>query len=259
MYTYTSYREILQGPGWGLDYWRLEEANALLKQARDLPLLDHPLIEGTTARTQRNVGVFSDDAPGYYLSKQSNFFVRSQPFATWMRALLAATNHLCEDEYNMILVNLYVDGNDSIGPHFDEPTADGIHGVLTISLGATRTYRLRSRDGDDRCHDVRVHHGDVLRMREKFQLVWTHEVPKEPECKETRISLTFRRVLPELPRRPREPREMQPRACQVCQKPTPFSSGVCKPCFAQKLFTCPQCQTPTGAPWLCITCFLSTK
>jgi alkylated DNA repair dioxygenase AlkB len=260
---FKNHATLMKGETWSLEYWQLSCADSLFSESKSLPLSDHPCIESTKSRAKRSVGVFSDVGPGYFISKQSNFFLRALPLTDMLRALLAGVNTLYGSDNNTILVNKYSDGNDFIGPHCDEASFNGLHGVLTISLGATRTYRLTSRESAGDIKDIRVQHGDVLLMKDDLQWFWTHEVPKDPECKDMRISLTFRRVLPDvahqvMPKSLLVEKRLKKR-CLQCERLTTEKHSVCPECFEKKSYKCPTCQAPVGAPWQCIQCFLAEK
>lgn len=94
--------------------------------------------------------------------------------------------------YNAVLCNFYRDGNDSVGLHSDaEPEMGPV--IASVSLGAERLFRLKSRDG----HTVfaeRLPHGSLLIMAGATQKNFKHEVPKEPKITDLRINLTFRRI-----------------------------------------------------------------
>ncbi len=99
-------------------------------------------------------------------------------------------------EFNQVLVNWYRDGHDYIGRHADDETQiEPGTPIVTISLGATRKFRVR-RDGAV-VHDHDMRHGDVLVMCGEFQRALTHEVVKVGGAKGRaagrRVSVTLRR------------------------------------------------------------------
>lgn len=94
--------------------------------------------------------------------------------------------------YNAALCNLYQNGNDSVGLHADaEPEMGPV--IASVSLGAERLFRLKSRDGSV-VFAERLSHGSLLIMAGETQKNYKHEVPKEPYIREPRVNLTFRRI-----------------------------------------------------------------
>lgn len=87
-----------------------------------------------------------------------------------------------EHKFNQILVNWYENGNDYIGAHSDDEK-QLIQGseVVTISLGATRTFRIRPKHRgivEWLKKDFEVKSGDVLIMGGSIQSQFTHEIVK---------------------------------------------------------------------------------
>lgn len=105
-----------------------------------------------------------------------------------------------KSKFNSLLLNLYRDGNDSIGLHTDsEPSLGKNPIVASLSLGATRRFSLRhmkDKEGNNYLrHNMTLNHGELLVMAGTLQHHWLHELPKEPGVKEPRISLTFRNII----------------------------------------------------------------
>jgi alkylated DNA repair dioxygenase AlkB len=88
---------------------------------------------------------------------------------------------------------LYRDETDSVAWHGDtvgrSSTEDTT--VAIVSLGATRVFALRPRDGG-RSLRLPQGHGDLLVMGGSCQRTWEHAVPKTLHPKGPRISIQFR-------------------------------------------------------------------
>jgi alkylated DNA repair dioxygenase AlkB len=99
-------------------------------------------------------------------------------------------------QFRGVLMNLYRDGNDSIGFHADdEPEIEPESPIASISLGAARTFVLKPKKKRIAKADVRLvlAHGSCLVMRGRTQLDWRHGIPAEPDVTGTRVNLTFRK------------------------------------------------------------------
>ena len=59
--------------------------------------------------------------------------------------LLKIVNELTQNNFNGILVNHYCDGNQYIGAHSDDEKELGTNGVVSISYGSERKFRIREK------------------------------------------------------------------------------------------------------------------
>ncbi len=102
--------------------------------------------------------------------------------------------------FNSVLANLYRDGSDSMGWHTDD---DYPHGgqpaVASLSLGATRRFRLRTRasPSDNRPRQtlsVDLTPGSLLVMDGAVLRDWQHAIPRTRKPVGARINLTWRQM-----------------------------------------------------------------
>lgn len=163
------------------------------------PSLGHIMSDGHEAHAKRDVLFMSDVVSGYQLSKLSKLESPAKNFDKFpfLRFLLQKVNERLGEHYNGIIVNSYEDGRKSIGAHRDNPKGNGRHGVVTISVGATRVYRVsKITDNQDKSvFDLVMKHGDVVWMKDKFQEHFKHAVPPDPNVTQWRMSFTFRHVV----------------------------------------------------------------
>jgi len=108
------------------------------------------------------------------------------PFLLWARKEI-------DCQLNGLLLNWY-DAGDG---HYMGPHRDSIVGlmvgrpIVTISLGATRTFRLRPYRGKG-VADLAATHGTVFVLAWETNLNTTHEVPYQKGATGRRISVTLR-------------------------------------------------------------------
>jgi alkylated DNA repair dioxygenase AlkB len=118
---------------------------------------------------------------------------------SWIEPLLAIrdlVSDYCRSDFNSVLLNLYRDGNDSMGWHSDDEPELGAYPTLAfVSLGAARDLHLRRKDGSTGTRSLRLEHGSLLIMSGSSQHDWQHALPKRKRVGEPRISLTFRQVV----------------------------------------------------------------
>lgn len=155
-----------------------------------LELKPEIIIYGKKCKQQRNIGFFSDKSKGY---KYSNKMMESKPLTQSNRELLDIVNNEFGTQFNGILVNKYMDGNDYISAHSDDETGIDLIGVISISYGAERIFRIRKKDTKHIVYDELTTHCSILHMGGNFQKLYTHEIPIQKKIKEPRISFTFRK------------------------------------------------------------------
>ena len=96
------------------------------------------------------------------------------------------------------LANYYSDGKSTMGFHSDTiSNLEGDTGIAIVSLGAERDLTFRNIENYDLRESCRMLHGSLFYMTQETQKYWTHAI-KKSSVDEPRISLTFRRILPEL-------------------------------------------------------------
>ncbi len=94
------------------------------------------------------------------------------------------------------LANLYRDGKDSMGLHSDDEKNLGKDPVIaSVSLGASRKFKLKHRNNKDQKIEIDLEHGSLLLMMGSTQHYWKHELPKTKPDTGPRINLTFRKII----------------------------------------------------------------
>ena len=148
------------------------------------------VVYGKVCRQQRNVGFFSNFSEGYAYSRR---IMRSKQLTESLEMLLDKVNLLLGSRFNGILVNKYGDGDDCIGAHSDDESGLDNIGIVSISYGAERIFRIRDKKEKTILHDIQTTHCCILHMGGDFQKLYTHEIPKQKRIKQSRISFTFRK------------------------------------------------------------------
>lgn len=122
----------------------------------------------------------------------SGILLTPEPWQTELSALNLKLKEKLEIEFSSVLVNKYRDGNDSVSWHADDEVELGINPVIaSISLGATRTFKLKHKTEKYLGRSLKLEHGSLVVMQGKTQHKWLHSVPKEIE-NNLRLNLTYR-------------------------------------------------------------------
>lgn len=151
---------------------------------------DHIVIQGNTIALPRLTAWHGDR--GYRYSG-----IQNTP-AAWTPALLELRDRLEKEtgaSFNSVLCNLYRTGQDSVAWHADDERELGPEPTIaSVSLGATRKFSLKRKDGTGSRLDIALQHGDLLIMKGDTQKHWVHQLPKTKTVNTERINLTFRQI-----------------------------------------------------------------
>ena len=106
-------------------------------------------------------------------------------------------NNLGYGEFNQILINWYENGLHYIGSHSDDTTQLKKNSpIISISIGAERIFRFRSKITKKTVLDISLSDGIIVVMGGECQKDFKHEIPKitgEKALKiKPRINFTFR-------------------------------------------------------------------
>lgn len=162
-----------------------------IEEVKDELLIKPPILFfGKTVYQQRDVGFFSDESIGYYYSKQ---LAKSKPLESNCSELIKIINEQFGTEYNGILVNRYEGGENYISDHSDDEKNLDMGGVVAISYGVVRKFRIREKLTKKIVMDIPTTHNSIIHMGGDFQKEFTHGIPVEKKVKGVRYSLTFRK------------------------------------------------------------------
>jgi alkylated DNA repair dioxygenase AlkB len=139
-------------------------------------------------------------AVGYRYSGQT---LEPRAFTPTVARMLERVRDRAGVPFNHMLANRYRDGRDSMGLHADDEAELGDDPVVaTVSLGATRRFVLKPRGkGHGLGRVIDLGHGSLVIMGGTCQRHYVHGVPRQPDVRDERVSLTFRWLQRE-PRRP---------------------------------------------------------
>lgn len=171
-----------------------DEADALFAALRcEIPWETHSIrLFGRLVPSPR-LSCWIGDAGTDYTYSRVQFAPHAwTPASSAIRAALAERFAL---RFNSVLANLYRDGEDSMGWHSDAERELGPEPVIaSVSFGAARPFRFRSRATKRVAAEILLAHGSVLVMRGATQASYQHDLPKARGAG-ARINLTFRTIV----------------------------------------------------------------
>lgn len=164
-------------------YWALRRSLAWQQERLVIYGREHPV--------PRLVAWYGDPGARYRYSGVEH---RPLPWTAELREIRARIAELTGVAYNSVLANLYRNGRDGMGWHADDERELGRDpNIASLSLGATRRFRLRHRASGE-THALDLTHGSLLVMSGALQHHWVHCVPKTQRPVGARINLTFREI-----------------------------------------------------------------
>jgi alkylated DNA repair dioxygenase AlkB len=123
----------------------------------------------------------------------SNLTLSAKELPPILEALRARVEAEAGVAFDTVLANLYRDGQDKIGWHADDEPLFGEDPIIaSVSLGATRTFKMRRKDNHKIQKSFELTHGSLLIMPVGTQQNWEHCLPPRKRVTEPRINLTFR-------------------------------------------------------------------
>jgi alkylated DNA repair dioxygenase AlkB len=126
----------------------------------------------------------------------SNIRMEPEPWTPLLESIRDRVSEFCKAEFNSVLLNLYRDGNDSMGWHSDDEKELGPQPTIaSLSFGAERTFKFRHKFNRSLKHSMTLSHGSLMVMQGETQALWQHSLPKTRKKVFPRINLTFRRIL----------------------------------------------------------------
>jgi len=174
--------------------FRPAEADALLAALRSQIdwQQEDILIFGERKRVPRLVAWHGEPGTAYTYSGTAH---EPLPWTPELLRVRHRAEELTGRSYNSVLLNLYRDGRDGMGWHADdEPGLGREPAIASVSLGATRRFKLRHRRSRSAAGTLDLAHGDLLLMAGATQHHYVHAVPKTARPVGERVNLTFRRV-----------------------------------------------------------------
>ena len=144
---------------------------------------------GRAVTAPRLTAWYGDSGTAYRYSGTTRL---AEPWTTAIGGLATKVVAALDRPFNYVLVNRYRDGNDMLGWHADDERDLGHSPVIAaVSLGAERTFRIRSRQGGTSIGRV-LEHGSLLVMWGASQRHYKHCLPRTRKAVGERLSFTFR-------------------------------------------------------------------
>lgn len=125
----------------------------------------------------------------------SSLQLQPEPWTDTLLHIKSRIEKVTKTSYNSVLLNLYRDGQDSMGWHSDDEKELRENPVIaSLTFGEARIFHFRHRFQKSLRHKITLENGSLLLMSGKTQHYWQHQVPKTKRKIAERMNLTFRQV-----------------------------------------------------------------
>jgi alkylated DNA repair dioxygenase AlkB len=149
------------------------------------------IMFGKEIITKRKVAFFSDPSITYRYASKTKIGL------PWTDSLLTIKNRvesITKESYNACLLNLYHNGEESMGWHSDnEKEIIANSSIASLSLGANRKFSFKHKLSKETV-SIELEDGSLLEMKGSVQTHWWHALLKSKKVTDARINLTFRQM-----------------------------------------------------------------
>ena len=149
------------------------------------------IMFGKEIVTKRKVAFFSDPSISYRYASKTKIGL------PWTSSLLTIKNiveSITKESYNACLLNLYHNGEESMGWHSDnEKEIIANSSIASLSLGANRKFSFKHKVSKETV-SIELEDGSLLEMKGSVQAHWWHALLKSKKVTAARINLTFRQM-----------------------------------------------------------------
>ena len=149
------------------------------------------IMFGKEIITKRKVAFFSDPSISYRYASKTKIGL------PWTSTLITIKNRIesiTKESYNACLLNLYHNGEESMGWHSDnEKEIVANSSIASLSLGANRKFSFKHKVSKETV-SIELEDGSLLEMKGSVQAHWWHALLKSKKVTDARINLTFRQM-----------------------------------------------------------------
>jgi alkylated DNA repair dioxygenase AlkB len=153
---------------------------------------DRVMMFGKEIITKRKVAFYSDPLISYTYSGKLKIGL---PWSQELLIIKEMVESFTKVKYNACLLNLYHNGDESMGWHSDdEKEIIAESSIASLSIGAERKFSFKHKATKETI-SVLLENGSLLEMKGPIQQNWWHALPKSKKATEPRINLTFRQMI----------------------------------------------------------------
>ena len=149
------------------------------------------IMFGKEIVTKRKVAFFSDPSISYRYASKTKIGL---PWTSTLLIIKNIVESITKESYNACLLNLYHNGEESMGWHSDnEKEIIANSSIASLSLGAKRKFSFKHKVSKETV-SIELEDGSLLEMKGSVQTHWWHALLKSKKVTDARINLTFRQM-----------------------------------------------------------------
>ena len=149
------------------------------------------IMFGKEIITKRKVAFFSDPSISYRYASKTKIGL---PWTSTLLTIKNTIESITKKSYNACLLNLYHNGEESMGWHSDnEKEIIANSSIASLSLGANRKFSFKHKVSKETV-SIELENGSLLEMKGSVQTHWWHALLKSKKVTDGRINLTFRQM-----------------------------------------------------------------
>ena len=149
------------------------------------------IMFGKEIVTKRKVAFFSDPSISYRYASKTKIGL---PWTSTLLIIKNIVESITKESYNACLLNLYHNGEESMGWHSDnEKEIIANSSIASLSLGANRKFSFKHKVSKETV-SIELEDGSLLEMKGSIQAHWWHALLKSKKVTSARINLTFRQM-----------------------------------------------------------------
>jgi len=149
------------------------------------------IMFGKEIITKRKVALYSDPSIAYRYASKTKIGL---PWTITLLTIKNTIESITKESYNACLLNLYHNGEESMGWHSDnEKEIITNSSIASLSLGASRKFSFKHKETKETV-SIELANGSLLEMKGSVQTHWWHALLKSKKVTDGRINLTFRQM-----------------------------------------------------------------
>jgi len=149
------------------------------------------IMFGKEIITKRKVAFFSDPSISYRYASKTKIGL---PWTSTLIIIKNRVESITKESYNACLLNLYHNGEESMGWHSDnEKEIIANSSIASLSLGAKRKFSFKHKISKETV-SIELENGSLLEMKGSVQAHWWHALIKSKKVTDARVNLTFRQM-----------------------------------------------------------------
>jgi alkylated DNA repair dioxygenase AlkB len=150
------------------------------------------IMFGKEIITKRKVAFYSDPSISYRYASKTKIGL---PWTSTLIIIKNRVESITKESYNACLLNLYHNGEESMGWHSDnEKEIIANSSIASLSLGAKRKFSFKHKISKETV-SIELENGSLLEMKGSVQAHWWHALIKSKKVTDARVNLTFRQML----------------------------------------------------------------